>query len=1037
MSLLVDNQGLCCRISNPPSVHAAIANWCGTSHSGRILENMQPSARSALLRYGFAVLVTILAVLIRIPLSSVLGEDVPFILFFPAVTVSAWFGGVGPGLVTTLLSTLAATYFFIEPINVLAITNIQDAVRLIFFAVGSTFISWICGSLRSANRRTSELLKLHDTNVTAQLRLAAMVESSDDAIIGKSLQGIITSWNTGAERIYGYTSEEVVGRHVSLLASREHLIEMEQILEKIRRGERVGHLETTRVRKDGAKLEISLSVSPIKDSYGKTIGASTIARDITSRKRRERARQFLAEVSTTLASSLEYENTLATVAQLAVPDFADWCSVDMVGDDGRFRRLAVAHIDPDKVAWAHDLHERYPPDPNAPIGLYNILRTGQSEFYADVTDEMLVQIACDDEHLDVLRKIGFCSAVLVPLKTRNKTLGVLSFVNAESGRHHSLEDLALAEDLANRAALAVDNARLFRVEQGTRISAERTSDRLARLQDVTSALSQALTPQEVGSAVIEQGTKSLDAMAGTVAVINHSAQEMEIVVAQGFPEELTAKWERFPLSTRVALADAARDKVPVLIESISEWEHLYPTLGPLTSMTGCQAAVAFPLMVKGRAIGALGLAFLEKQKFSDDDRAYMFALAHQCAQALERARLYETEQQLRKEAEEASRIKDEFLATVSHELRTPLTSIVGWSSMLRMGDFDKPSMDRAIETIERNAKAQKQIIEDLLDVSRIITGKLRLEGRPTQLDSLITSAIDAIRPSAETKSIEIKASLEAGAGLVWGDAARLQQVLWNIFANAVKFNRKQGSIAVALKRVDSHAQLSVSDTGQGISPEFLPWVFDRFRQADGSTTREHGGLGLGLAIVRHIVELHGGEVYAESLGVGKGSTFTIILPLLAVQGSKQPSGIAGQAREARASNKVTATLNNIRVLVVDDEPDARGLLAELLERSGAKAMAVGSTVEALEAIASFKPDVLMSDIGMPGEDGFSLIRRVRALAPERGGATPALALTAYARDEDRLRALSAGFQEHLAKPVNAEELVLMLGTLARTKDRQL
>jgi CheY-like chemotaxis protein len=272
---------------------------------------------------------------------------------------------------------------------------------------------------------------------------------------------------------------------------------------------------------------------------------------------------------------------------------------------------------------------------------------------------------------------------------------------------------------------------------------------------------------------------------------------------------------------------------------------------------------------------------------------------------------------------------------------------------------------------------------------------------------------------------------------VWGDAARLQQVLWNLFSNAVKFNRKHGSIAVALKRVDSQVQLSISDTGQGINREFLPWVFDRFRQADGSTTREHGGLGLGLAIVRHIVELHGGEVYAESLGVGKGSTFTIILPLLAVQASKQPSGIARQPGEAKASNNVTTTLNNIRVLVVDDEPDARGLLVELIERAGAKAMAVGSAVEALEAIGNFKPDVLMSDIGMPDEDGFSLIRQVRALEPDRGGATPALALTAYARDEDRIRALSAGFQEHLAKPVNAEELVLILGSLAGTKDRQL
>jgi PAS domain S-box-containing protein len=988
-----------------------------------------------MLRYGFAFLLTVLAILIRIPLSSILGIEVPFILFFPVVTLAAWYGGLGPGLLATALSALAATFLYIEPSNISGVTNFYDVVRLLLFIGGAALISWICGALRTANRRASELIKLYEKTAVADSKLAAIVESSEEVIIGKSLEGIITSWNRGAEKTYGYTAAEATGRHISMLAPPERHQEMEEILKKLRRGERVEHSNTVRVRKDGRRIDIALTVSPIKDTEGQIIGASTIARDITEQKRREQAERFLAEASTILASSLDYETTLATTAQLAVPHFADWCAVDMVNEDGTVSRLAVAHVDPKKIAWAHEIQQRYPPDPAEPHGVYNVLRTGESEFYPDIPEELLVEGARDAEHLELIRQIGFRSAMVVPLKARGRTLGVITFVNAESERHHTKEDLALAENLANRAALAVDNAYLYRVEQQTRLAAERTSDRLARLQAVSTVLSQSLTSQQVASAVIEQGMKSLNAYAGTVALLADNGTEFEVIATLGFPHEVVDKWRQFPLNTPVAIADAVREKRPVIIGNIAEWLDRYPVLGPLSSITGSKAMVAFPLIVKGRTIGALGLSFLEVQEFSDEDSAFMLALAQQCAQALERSRLYETERRLRTEAEEANRIKDEFLATVSHELRTPLTAIVGWSSMLRISKFDEKTTAHAIETIERNAKAQTEIIEDLLDVSRIITGKLRLEPGLVQLDAVIASALDAIRPTAETRGIEIRSNIDPGASVVWGDPARLQQVMWNLLTNAVKFNTKGGSVEVRLQHAESRVQIVVSDTGQGIAPEFLPFVFERFRQADGTITRAHGGLGLGLAIVRHLVEMHGGTIYAESEGVGQGAVFTVDIPVRAVQDVERKPEHLHTAIEQAAAIECSPTLENVRVLIVDDEEDARSVLTAIIEKCGAQVLAVAATAEALEALDSFKPDVLMSDIGIPGEDGYSLIRKVRALSPEQGGKIPAVALTAYAREEDRMRALVAGYQSHVAKPVNPAELIAVLTGLAGLIER--
>jgi CheY-like chemotaxis protein len=359
-----------------------------------------------------------------------------------------------------------------------------------------------------------------------------------------------------------------------------------------------------------------------------------------------------------------------------------------------------------------------------------------------------------------------------------------------------------------------------------------------------------------------------------------------------------------------------------------------------------------------------------------------------------------------------------------------LTAILGWAHMLRTGQFDGKSAASAFETIERNARAQAQLIEDLLDVSRIITGKLRLDVRQVDPGSFIESAIEAVRPAAEAKDIRIQKVMDTGAVSVAGDPARLQQVVWNLLSNAIKFTPKGGRVQVRLERVNSHVEIAVSDTGAGIKPEFLPHVFERFRQADQTTTRHHGGLGLGLAIVRHLVELHGGTVVAESPGEGQGATFTVKLPIVPVyQRENLSERVHPAARDPLPGYDCPDRLDGLKVLVVDDEPDTRDLLKVGIGQCGAEVTTAGSVQEALEAIERERPDLLISDIGMPEEDGYDLIRRVRTLPVESGGRVPAIALTAYARTEDRMQALRAGYQMHVTKPVEMAELVTVAASL--------
>jgi signal transduction histidine kinase/ActR/RegA family two-component response regulator len=455
--------------------------------------------------------------------------------------------------------------------------------------------------------------------------------------------------------------------------------------------------------------------------------------------------------------------------------------------------------------------------------------------------------------------------------------------------------------------------------------------------------------------------------------------------------------------------------------------------------------LAVPVFARaGHVIGALLFGHAHCDVFTERSERLVVGIALQAAIAIDNARLYEdakrsaderaslleAERAARVEIERISLVKDEFLATLSHELRTPLNAVLGWSAVLLTRSHGDAEMQRGLETIARNARAQAQLIDDLLDMNRIVSGTIRLDVQRIELSAIVEAALDSVRPSVEAKSIALRRTLDPAAGLVFGDPNRLQQVVWNLLTNAVKFTPKGGKIDVVVHRVNSHVEIDVRDSGMGIAAEFLPHLFERFRQADSSTTRKYGGLGLGLSIVKQLVELHGGSVVAQSAGEGTGATFTVSLPLRAVRDSPAQAREHPTTTRAPVAQAGGVSLAGVKVLVVDDEPDARSLVKAVLGHAGAEVITAASAAEGFALVKSHHPDVIVSDIGMPEGDGYQFIRDVRNLEPTGGGKIPAIALTAFARSEDRTRAMLAGYQVHVSKPIEAQELVATIKSLA-------
>jgi PAS domain S-box-containing protein len=770
-----------------------------------------------------------------------------------------------PELAQLVVAGPRAKAFFCAPLLVenepIGLLGMGFYVERAFSTEERAFVATFCQHCAQALLRAERLrreLEARSQAEQAQSLLVTTLRSIGDGVLVTNRDARVTFLNDVASQLTGWDEGDAINQPIQTVfqivnEETRHTVES-PVARVLKKGAVVGLANhTLLLAKNGLEIPIDDSAAPIRDESGNLHGAVLVFRDVSEKKRAEERRTFLANVTATLTASLDYNVTLSNLAELVVPRLADWCALEVLeeGLPGPVQ-VAVAHVDPEKVAFARELGRKYPADPEARVGVPQVIRSGKAEFYGQIPAQLLRDQAKDARHLALIEQLQLRSAMVVPLRARDQVLGAMTFVYAESGRNYRVEDLEFAEEIARRASVAIDNARLYVAEQNARQSA-----------DI------------------------------------------------------------------------------------------------------------------------------------------------------------------------ANRAKDEFLATVSHELRTPLNAILGWAKLLVGSDLDDGKRERAAETIERNAVAMAQLIEDLIDVSRIVSGKMRIETRPVDLGAVVGAALESARPSIEAKGIRLTCKLEPQPGEVRGDPSRLQQVVWNLLSNAVKFSERGGRIDLELRRDGDTLELRVEDNGRGIAAQFLAHVFDRFRQADGRITRSYGGLGLGLSISRDIVQLHGGEIHVQSRGEGLGATFVVRLP--ASTGSPAPDLPSGSVVRRERSFDWPPVLRGLKVLVVDDDDDARQLVQQILEECGSQVASASNVQDALSAFFSGVPDVLVSDIGMPLEDGFDLIRQVRALPAAQGGQVPAIALTAYTRAQDRSQLLSAGYMSHVPKPVEPTELVSVVARLARAQ----
>ncbi len=962
------------------------------------------------------------------------------------------------------------------------------------------------------NRTAGDLTNDLQSPEMAPYWLSSIIESAEDAIISKTLDGRITSWNKGAERIFGYTAAEAVGQSVTMLIPEDHLDEEPAILARLRAGERIEHYETVRRRKDGRLLNISLTVSPIMSPDGRIIGASKIARDITASRLAEATLLAQSEVIRQAydAIFLRDSSNAITLWNRGAERIYGYTPDEALG---RSPHELLKTESPIPLAdiyerlqregyWEGELrHTRKDGEQRTVETRWAIVRdelgavTSILEITRDVTErkraeERLLQTAAIVENTDdaIISKsldgvilswnpaaerlygytaeeaIGRPVTMLIPEDMPDEEPRILDQIRRGERVDHyetvrrrkdgALIDVSLTvspvKDTDGRIIGASKIARDITSRKKTEEQLREQAEIIETVNRMGQTLAAELDQHKLVQAVTDAATELTGAHFGSFFynVLDERGASYMLYTLSGVSKEAFA---HFPMPRATDLfGPTFRGEGTVRIADVKQdprYGQNSPYYGMPEGHLPVTSYLAVPVVSRtGEVLGGLFFGHPEPGVFTERAERIVEGLAAQAAVAIDNARLFEAVNRARAEAEQAaadkerlyheaqesSRLKDEFLATISHELRTPLTAILGWAHMLRMGQFDAESTSKAFETIERNARAQAQLIEDLLDVSRIITGKLRIDVRQVDPNSFVEAAVEAVRPAAEAKGVRIQKIMDTGMVSVSGDPVRLQQVVWNLLSNAIKFTPKKGRVQIKLERVNSHVEIAVSDTGAGIPPSFLPHVFDRFRQADQRTTRQHGGMGLGLAIVRHLVELHGGTVRAESPGEGQGATFTVLLPVAPVyQAAVEGGRVHPAARETLPFFECVDRLDGVRVLVVDDEPDTRELLKAALGQSGAEVTAVGSTAEALDAVRAAPPDLLISDIGMPDEDGYELIRRVRALPDEQGARVPAIALTAYARVEDRMHALRSGYQMHVPKPVEMAELVAVAASLVQ------
>src|SRR5215813_9019908 len=810
-------------------------------------------------------------------------------------------------------------------------------------------------------------------------RYRRVAETTSDVILAAGEDGRILFVNSSVERVFGYKAAEMIGAELTRIMPDF----MSSLSEAARRGAEKGQKRAARtgvelkgLRKGGKEISVEVTYGEYT-SDGKRVFTGVV-RDVTERKRAEAARGV---AETRYQELFDNANDIIYTSDLE----GRFTSLNLMAERLiDYKREDVLKMDIDQIVAPEHL---------------KLVRQTIADMVANNTDTppYEIEIICKDG-----RRLP------VEINTRliyenGRAVGIQGIARDMSERKR---DERIRQRLSRQAALRADVSDIL------------TSGEITLRQSL----------QKCAEAIVTH----LDASLARIWLLNDKEQTLDLQASAGIYTRIHGAHTRVPVG-KFKIGLIAEEKSPSLTNDLAndsrvgdqEWAR----------REGLVSFAGYPLLMGDRLIGVI--AMFAKHRLEPDMLNSLEAVADKMVQSVQRrwieeqrAAFLEREQAARRLAEDASRLKDDFLAMISHELRAPLTAILGWAQMLRSGALDRPSAERALMTIERNAKSQAHLVGDLLDASRIATGKLNIERKPVELMSIVDAAVDAVRPSVEAKNLRMQIVLEPWVGRFNGDAERLKQVVWNLLSNAIKFTPQGGLIEVRLERPENKALLIVSDTGQGIDPEFLPAIFDRFSQVDSSMKRRQGGLGLGLAIVKHIVELHGGAIYAYSRGEGQGSDFMITLPLAT-------QDVAGEGATLWAAHPAgddprSGTLRGVRVLVVDDEHDTREVLSVMLSRYGTEVRAAGSVAEALEVFRQWKPDVLVSDIGMPEEDGYALIEKIRALPQEDGGDAPAIALTAFAATQDKERALASGFQRHLAKPI---EPVALAKNVARILGR--
>jgi signal transduction histidine kinase/ActR/RegA family two-component response regulator len=650
---------------------------------------------------------------------------------------------------------------------------------------------------------------------------------------------------------------------------------------------------------------------------------------------------------------------------------------------------------------------------------------------------------------------SFAAVAAVPLVIGSQVVAVVR-LDFRKPHTFSSEDREYLFSLGASAAQALDRTWQFESAQRARVEAEslraradqelnerqkieealRASEtqyrtlaaRTSRLHGLTAALSESVTLRAVAQAVVHQGRIVVGATSGEVMVLGEDRTYLETLYSEnqngGDPQR-----KRIVLEPGFSATEAIRTGRPVFVGSFSEWQERYSRSAALAADGGFVSYATLPLMVEANAIGVLAFYFTVPVNFDESYTALLVSVAQHCAQALDRARLYEASQLARTDAEAANRLKDEFVSIVSHELRTPLNAILGWTSMLQRGSLSSAVAGRALQSIHDNATRQTRLIDELLDFSRIVAGRSRLELEDLDLRDLIRGVVESVFPTAAAAGLDLQLSAIPPV-IVHADLRRLEQVFFNLLSNAIKFTPAGGRVSILSVEDDGVVEVRVSDTGVGIEKEFLPFAFDRFRQADSTMTRAHGGLGLGLSIARQLVEAHEGTIEVESEGKGRGSTFVVRLPV-AGHGRERNDDSEARAMPPAIGTPAAPRLDGVRVLIVDDEPDTREIICHELEGCGASVTEAGNASEALHFLETNEVDVLLADVAMPDEDGYSLIRKIRSSPAARVASIPAAAVTAHARDDERKEALAAGFQLHLAKPFDPAELARAVETLVR------